>query len=279
MKTHRHESISTVARKEQSSATACVAWRVASIVATLAILTSSAATIQAATIDVPNGSFELQPAAGQPQGVNINVDSWQKAPKPAYFDAIEQNFGIFWIQTAGVFVDPSTNAYANRLGDQAAYLLPYSQVTLFQDLSTPGATYEAGMSYTFTLGVFGKGMVGGETLQLSLFYRDGLNNMVTVGDPTTVTYSTAAFPLTSPLNLIDYSVTIGEVLAGDAWAGRNIGLKIESTATSTFANGQANWDIDNVRLTATAVPEPAALSLLALGLGGWCFLRARARRA
>jgi hypothetical protein len=241
--------------------------------ASLSILILSAAASWAASIAVPNGSFELQSAAGQPQGVNINIDSWQKAPKPAYFDAIETNFGIFWVQTAGVFVDPSTNAYINRDGAQAAYMLAFNQISLSQVLTSPGATYDVGMSYTLTLGVYGKQMLGGETLQLSLYYLDSLNNPITVGTPTTVTFSTATFPGTGPFSLIDYSTSSGEVLATDPWAGKNVGLRIESVS----GVGQGYWDMDNARLTVVPVPEPSTIALLTLGVGGCLLLRGRCR--
>lgn len=249
-----------------------VAFRTLIVVAAgMTVLTALTSPLQAASISVPNGSFELQSGVGQPFGVNINIDSWQKAPKPAYFD--EAAFGFAWVQTAGVFVD--SNPYVNHDGNQAAYLLSFPQVTLFQELTAPDANFEVGTSYSFTLGIFGKGMTDGATLALSLYYRDSLNNMVTVGTPTTVAYSAAGFPITSPLNLFDYSVNIPVVQAGDAWVGQDIGLKIEST----FGNFSGNWDMDNARLIATPVPEPASLSLLALGIGGWLFVRARSRRA
>jgi hypothetical protein len=92
---------------------------------------------------------------------------------------------------------------------------------------------------------------------------------------TTVTYSAAAFPVGDPLNLIDYQVTVPSVQAGDAWAGKYIGIKLESTV-SIEATSFGNWDFDNVRLV--AVPEPATASLMALGFGGWLLAQSRSQR-
>jgi hypothetical protein len=153
-------------------------------------------------------------------------------------------------------------------------MLSFPQVSLFQDYSvSPGlnATYNVGQSYTLTLGVFGKSLDANNSLQLSLYYRDTGNNIVPIGTPTTITYNAATFPTTAPLNLVDYSVTIPAVQSGDAWAGKNIGVMIQVSA-SDFNGGY--WDMDNVRLT--TVPEPGVASLLALGACG--FMARRTRR-
>jgi len=241
---------------------------IASMKRKLAVLAASAAicsTLHAASISVPNYSFESPSTL--PVGVSTTIDSWQKIPKPAYFD--ETAIGYQWVQTAGIFYD--TNPYANRDGVQCAYMLSFPQVTLFQD-STSGfnAAYAVGQSYTLTLGVFGKSLNPNNSLQLSLYYRDAGNNVVTVGSPTTITYNPATFPLTAPLNLVDYSVTIPAVQAGDAWAGQNIGIMIQ-VSSSDITGGY--WDIDNIRLT--SVPEPSVASLLGLALCGLVVRRVR----
>jgi hypothetical protein len=237
--------------------------------AALALSATICSTLQAASIAVPNNSFESPSTL--PVGVSTSIDSWQKIAKPAYFD--ETAFGFQWAQTAGIFYD--TNPYANRDGVQCAYMLSFPQVTLFQDATSGfNATYGVGQSYTMTLGLFGKSLTPNNSLQLSLYYRDAGNNIITVGSPTTITYNPANFPLTSPLNLVDYSVNIPAVQAGDAWAGQNIGIMIQVTA-SDFNGGY--WDMDNVRLT--SVPEPGQVSLLALGLCGFVARRATLRRS
>lgn len=222
---------------------------------------------------VPNHSFESQLAPNSPPYVNVFVDNWQKIAEPAYFDPIFGGFGIPWFGTAGVFLD--INPYVNRIGAQAGYILAFPQVTLFQDFSTSPsftATYEVGKSYDLTLGVFGKSTLApGSTLLMSLFYRDDANNKVTVGS-TTITYSAAAFPTSGPLALVDYSVTIPTVQATDAWAGKHIGIQLESTTPLELTTG-GNWDFDNVRLT--AVPEPTSAALLGLGAMTWLARRAR----
>jgi len=230
-------------------------------------------------ISVPNFSFESQTAPNSYPYVNINVDSWQKAPEPAYYGpAIGTPFGIPWVGTAGVFLD--VNPYANHNGLQCGYLLGFPEVTLYQDYnSSPthdfNATFDVGKSYNLTIGLFGKNTLApGSTLQISLYYLDGASNHVNVAS-TTATYSAAAFPTTNPLNLIDYQVNVPTVQASDAWAGKNIGIQLLSTLPLELSTG-GNWDFDNVRLTA-AVPEPSSIGLLLLGAVG-LFARTRAHK-
>jgi hypothetical protein len=240
--------------------------------------------LQAQPIAVPNYSFESPAAPSAYPYVNIFVDSWQKATKPAYFDAVEQNSGLLWDQTAAVFFGPG--AYGNMPGIQGAYLFSFPQVSLFQDYESVdyndavpshdfNATFEIGKAYSLTVGVFGKGFSGnmteGSMLGLSLYYRDGAN-LVTIGAPTIITYTAAGFPVGGALNLQDYQVNLPTVQAGDAWAGQHIGIKLESI----YGMGDGYWDIDNVRLVA-AVPEPSSLGLLGVG-GGLLFARLRARK-
>ena len=219
---------------------------------------------------MPNGSFEQQSGVGQPFNTNINVDSWQKPDRPDYFPAGGYN-GFYWVQTSGVFVD--TNPYTNHAGTQAAYVLPFPTAGFFQDYNTidyddtmPShafdATYLPGKSYTLTIGVYGKGLVDNySSILFSLYYRDDANAIVPI-QSTLLTYTTAQFPGTAPLSLVDAPVFVSNVQPGEAWAGRKIGIQVQAVA----GDGQGNWDLDNVRLSET--PEPSTAVLLALGLGG-----------
>src|ERR1044072_7387071 len=99
--------------------------------ATLAVSTAACSILRAASIAVPNGSFESPSTL--PVGVSTSIESWQKPAQPGYFNPA--TFGFTWDQTAGIFYD--SNPYANHDGIQCAYLLSFPQVSLFQD-STSG---------------------------------------------------------------------------------------------------------------------------------------------
>jgi hypothetical protein len=152
----------------------------------------------------------------------------------------------------------TTNHIDNADGGQVGFLFAAAGVGFNQDLS---ATYQVGMSYDLTVGIIGGGggMPVGQSFEISLYYRDGANAVVPI-NATPIVFNTVDFPTTT--HLVDYSVQLG-VQAGDAWAGKNIGIELR--ATSGVGAGDY-WDVDNVRLT--AVPEPGSVILLALGLGG-----------
>jgi hypothetical protein len=240
-----------------------------------ALISTVSSRVLAQPIAVPNFSFESQTAPASYPFVNINVDEWQKAAEPAYYDpVIGTPYGIPWAGTAGVFLD--VNPYANHVGAQCGYILGFPQVTLFQDYTSSAthdfnAIYQVGKAYNLTIGVFGKSTLApGSTLDLSLYYLDDGGNHVNVAS-TTVVYSAGAFPTTNPLNLVDYQVNVPLVQASDAWAGKNIGIQLLSTTPLEMSTG-GNWDFDNVRLTA---PEPSSLGLLSLGAAALLLRRRR----
>ena len=222
--------------------------------------------VHAASIAVPNGSFESPtPPPGFP--ATPQVDVWQKFPQPPQ---IPLPGTITWEQLSGVFPNTAPGAFDhidNVDGSQAAYMFALPGVGLFQQL---GTAFEIGKSYNLTLGILGGGgITEGSSFLMSLYYLDGANSPVTLG-ATPITYTAAGFA--NPTHLYDYSVNIGEVQAGDAWAGQNIGIQL----VSTFGMGAGYWDVDNVRLV--AVPEPATIGLLALGAGGLLAVKLRSRR-
>ena len=92
----------------------------------------------------------------------------------------------------------------------------------------------------------------------------------TLSGTSTITFTSTAFPNITHLN--DFSVTLPEVQAGDAWAGRNVGIQL----ITVFGTGVGYWDVDNVRLV--SVPEPTTLGLLAVGGVGMMIIRSRSRR-
>ncbi len=223
-----------------------------------AALAAWIAGLHAETISVPNGSFE-SPVAPY---VSVNIDSWEKAPKPDWY--IESG-GFLWSFNVGLFKNPATNVAEhidNCDGDQAIWLFVVPEVGLFQDYdsmdwNSPApthafdATFEAGKSYRLTVGVIGSGggMMQGATLEISLYYRDAASNKVTVA-ATSITNTTSVF--SNNTHLIDFEANVPMVRAGDAWAGQHIGIQMLSTVDTNLQGGY--WDLDNVRLSSILEP-------------------------
>jgi len=211
------------------------------------------------TIPIPNGSFESPVTAF----VNINIDAWQKAPKPDWY---AEDDVFLWTQLTGLFLNTppaSADHIDNCDGQQAIWLFAVPEVALFQDYdstdwlhTTPlhafDARFELGKSYTLTVGLIGGGgnMVEGASVELSLYYRDGASNQVVVA-ATNVTHSTTLFPTTT--RLLDFQAQLPTVQAGDPWAGQHIGVRLRSSIVDTNLVG-GYWDVDDVRLTSTLVP-------------------------
>jgi hypothetical protein len=203
--------------------------------------------ISAASITVPNASFE-SPTAPAQSGTPV-LDDWQKTAEPAGFNPVNTG-GFPWTTLSGVFDGGPTVPD----GSQGAYLLTYPGVGIYQTL---GATYQLGTSYNLTVGLHGGGGGLNPTDQLRMmFYYGGSLTPITTA---TIDYTALNFPDQS--QYYDFELSLPTVQSGDAWAGQNIG--IEFTAMNGTMSG--SWDLDNVRLT--AVPEPSTVLLLTLGLG------------
>lgn len=214
--------------------------------------------LRAGEIAIPNGSFE-SPAT---VFVNTHIDSWQKTPKPDWYD---ESGGFLWSQLTGIFKNTpvgNSDHLDNCDGDQAIWLFAVPQVGLFQDFNstdwshpTPthnfNAKFELGTAYDLTVGINGGGggMFEGVTMEISLYYLDDASNHVTVA-VTSIANSPANFP--NHTHLSDYQVHVPFVKAGDAWAGKNIGVQLLSTVSTNLQGGY--WDVDNVRLSATSEP-------------------------
>jgi hypothetical protein len=218
----------------------------------LTCLALLARTLTAATLPIPNASFETPQAPGAPYYASPLIDFWEETPQPAYYTT---NFSTNpWYQMVGEFLnDPGDGAFiTNCDGGQAAFLQSLPEVGIFQDYNSfstltqfaPShafnAIFQPGRSYTLTAGIIGDSPVGlpqGATLQMSLYYRDASNNMVTVASAT-ITNTTSVFP--DNLHFVDFSVQVPAVQATNAWAGQNIGIEFLCTVT-TNNMGPTTW--------------------------------------
>jgi len=210
------------------------------------------------TIPIPNGSFESPTTVF----VDLNIDSWQKSPKP---DEYVESGGFLWTQLTGTFKNTPPGNFDhidNCDGNQAIWLFAVPKAGLFQDYNSQDSNdaepthafdprFEVGKSYELTAGVIamGGGMSNGATAEISLYYRDAASNMLTVA-ATTITNLPTIF--SNRTHLLDFEVSVPTVQAADPWAGQNIGVQILSTVSTNLQGGY--WGFDNVRLSSFQAP-------------------------
>ena len=217
--------------------------------------------MRAGLINVPNASFE-SPATFF---YSLNFDSWQRTPQPIWWNEAANGP---WTNLTGIFKNTapgSADHIDNCDGNQAAWLFANPDAGLFQDYDSrdwndPAPThafdskFESGKLYHLRFGVIGGGynMLPETPLEASLYYRDAASNKVIVA-ATTITYSAAFF--SNRTQLVYFHLTTPLVRAGDAWAGRRIGIQFLSTVRPELAGGY--WDLDDVRLSSVLAPTLA----------------------
>jgi hypothetical protein len=202
---------------------------------------------------VPNGSFEL-PIAPSIPGATPVIDVWVQSPRPPFIPIDD----TAWDQSSGIFLNaPVGNPrhINNADGNQVAFFFPLPGLEITQQL---GDTFTIGSSYNLTVGLRGSAdLTVGNTFDIGLFYMDGATrvNLATGTATSTSAYQTST-------ELFDITATLPAVLAGDDWAGQTIGIYLSAMSFNGNAN-LAYWEVDNVRLAATAVPEPRDYAMIA----------------
>jgi peptidoglycan hydrolase-like protein with peptidoglycan-binding domain len=189
-------------------------------------------------IPIENASFEAPVVDPNGFGAVPLVDGWTEVDIDALFST-----------NTGVFANTEPNSFdhvVNADGSQLAFLGSQTGNALQQDLD---AVYKSGCSYSLTVGVSVSGRFPPsavepvDTLELVLYYLDA-NDVIDIAsqavEATEQSYT----------ELQDFSLELPVVWAGDAWAGRAIGIALR-------ASGQPGgfWDLDNVRLV-ESIPAP-----------------------
>lgn len=235
---------------------------------------------RATAITVPNYDSD-SPQGPYPDQVSLTITDWTTTGPPSEVVNIgdgPQNSGV------GIFQNsyPGSPGYATNAPNPPAgetanlvYMFagsedPTSDLhTLSQVL---GTSFAANTRYTLTVGVQDASAPPspGAQVSIQLFYT-------TAADPNTPVYlaTTNVVQGTSSLSdtsLTDYSATAA-LGADDAAVGNDIGV-IVTTSAPTGA-GVGEFDLDNVRLDASPVPEPSAVAIMGLAMAGGLLRRRR----
>ncbi|MHC4205173.1 MAG: hypothetical protein ACYSTT_11030 [Planctomycetota bacterium] len=195
----------------------------------------AAAPVRSASIPIENASFEAPVVDPNGFGAVPFVNGWTEVDIDTLFST---NTGVFANTDAN-----SSDHIVNADGSQLAFLGSQQGNALEQDLAE---TYKAGCNYRLTVavGVSGRFPPAADepvdTLELVLYYRDA-------NDVMDIAYQTVEAMGLSSIELQDFSLELVTVQAGDAWAGKAIGVALR-------AAGQPGgfWDLDNVRLIESA---------------------------
>lgn len=232
---------------------------------------------QATAITVPNYNFD-DPQGPYPDQVSLTITNWTTTGPPSEVVNIgdgPQNSGVGIFQNSYPGMPGfATNAPPAPAGETAnlAYIFSGSQDptynlhTLSQVLSTP---FVANSQYTLTVGVADASAppTVGDQLSIQLYYT-------TAADPNSPVYlaTTNVVQGTSSLSdtsLTDYSAT-ATLGPDDPAVGNDIGIIF-----TTSGVGGGEFDLDNVRVDASPVPEPACVTMMGLAMAGGLLRRCR----
>lgn len=241
--------------------------RIACGVAALGML-AVAAPVHAALLPLSNGSFESPTTVFATPGAT----DWL-TDGPVH----DPQFGFN--PYTGVFVNTDAAApdhISNLDQSQAAYIGTQTGNFFSQSLTTAGpgnttipVTVQGGQHYTLSVGVarsLTSPPAETDLLRIALFWIDDAQQQHNFAS-TDIPNSTAN--ALSP-NLLKYFTAESDLAAGDPAVGHQIGVLL-----TTVGDVGGFFDMDNVTLSAVAIPEPASIGFLAAG--GLLALRRRRR--
>jgi len=199
--------------------------------AVIMVVLSVGSPLWSGSIPIENASFEAPAVDPDAFPALPMVDGWTEADVDVEGST---NTGVF----ANTPAD-SPDHIVNADGGQLVFLGSEQGNALEQDLA---AVYHVGCDYRLTVAVGVSAMfppsaeVPGDALELVLYYRDA-------NEPVDIVRRVVPSAGLSSTLLQDFSVHLPTVRAGDAWAGRTIGVALRAAgAPGGF------WDLDDVRL-------------------------------
>src|ERR1700730_57953 len=218
-------------------------------------------TLSAASIMVPSFSFE---SPAQTNGANNNggngnttaITNWTISAPPSNTDN-----GVYH-PLAGFTSTNPLPAPADR--NQLAYLVPGAGNTSSITSSASLGTVAANMLYTLTVALGNRSD--------NLFFDTGTYTIDLLANGVSVAEATRAGSTITHGTFSDLSATFVSPASGPL-IGESLTIRLSATAGS--ANDEAIFD--NVRLTASSVPEPAISTMIIGGMAALVWWRRRRR--
>jgi hypothetical protein len=238
-----------------------VTGRIASFAVCAGALALTSLSARAAFLNVPNFSFE-SPIVGS--------GTYTSGFVPDSSTISGWTIGGVFPATVGVFNSTDTQFGSVPEGSQFAFIdsrtTGNTSLLSLTSSSNTLPTIDPGIAYTLTVAV---GRRSDYTIAGALEI-DLLANGVAVAsstiDANTITADT----------FLDLSTTLSADQAA-ALAGQQLSIQFKATNTSSSPNTKNEVAIDNVRVTSSAVPEPASLGVLILGSASLLTKRRRTR--
>ena len=218
-------------------------------------------TLSAASIMVPNFSFE---SPAQTNGANNNggngnttaITNWTISAPPSNTDN-----GVYH-PLAGFTSTNPLPAPADR--NQLAYLVPGAGNTSSITSSASLGTVAANMLYTLTVALGNRSD--------NLFFDTGTYTIDLLANGASVAEATLAGSAIPHGTFSDLSAVFTSPASGPL-IGESLTIRLSATAGSNSDEGI----FDNVRLTASPVPEPATSIMIVGGMAALAWLRRRRR--
>ena len=239
-----------------------------------------AAPASAEALPVAGGSFEspviLDPPFETPFIPLMNIFGWTETgptttdPGSGFVGTLDTgvfyNFESLEIPdgSGGTTVIPNPEFVVDASGDQVGFIgaIPEpvtgeESVSAYQFLGA-GTTYQEGVTYSLLVDVGKSGRPGfvppnGSQLGLQFVYKNDLDEIAVVDSLALLAEDVKSN------DLDEFVFEIGPVDSGDAFVGKEVGIRI-----LPLSGVSGNWTFDNVRVN--AVPEPTTgLMLAALG--------------
>jgi len=217
--------------------------------------------MSAGAITVPNFSFEspVLPGGANNNGGNGNttvISNWTITAPPSNTDN-----GVYHPIAGFTSTDPLP-APAN--GNQLAYLVPGAGNTSSITTSASLGTVAANMLYTLTVALGNRSD--------NLFFDTGTYTIDLLANGASVAEATLAGSAIPHGTFSDLSAVFTSPASGPL-IGESLTIRLSATAGSNSDEGI----FDNVRLTASPVPEPATSIMIVGGMAALAWLRRRRR--